>query len=97
MQLGRFKQNALAQHALANTTELADAKSEDFGSVFYVGCHQPDPLRSRLAKRRFEMACEYRANRTKPAMQDGQGLRRIKRRTGVDDIGAFLCAQVEPT
>jgi putative intracellular protease/amidase len=39
--MARFKQDALAQHALANTTKLADAKSEDFDTVFYVGGHGP--------------------------------------------------------
>src|SRR5215475_12891875 len=37
----RFKQNTPAQHALAHTIKLAEAKSEDFDSVFYVGGHGP--------------------------------------------------------
>ena len=37
----RFKQDPAAQHALAHTTRLADVKSEDFDTVFYVGGHGP--------------------------------------------------------
>jgi putative intracellular protease/amidase len=39
--MARFKQDEVAQHALANTTELANAKSDDFDTVFYVGGHGP--------------------------------------------------------
>lgn len=37
----RFKQDAAAQKALANTSKLADMKAEDFDTVFYVGGHGP--------------------------------------------------------
>jgi putative intracellular protease/amidase len=37
----RFKQDAASQKVLANTIKLADAKSEDFDTVFYVGGHGP--------------------------------------------------------
>jgi putative intracellular protease/amidase len=37
----RFKQDTIAQKALATTTRLADAKSEDYDTVFYVGGHGP--------------------------------------------------------
>jgi putative intracellular protease/amidase len=37
----RFKQDHKAQSALAHTLELADMKSEDFDTVFYVGGHGP--------------------------------------------------------
>ena len=37
----RFKQDAIAQKALATTTRLADAKAEDYDTVFYVGGHGP--------------------------------------------------------
>jgi putative intracellular protease/amidase len=37
----RFKQDRAAQEALAHTTKLADAKAEDFDTVFYVGGHGP--------------------------------------------------------
>ena len=39
--MGRFKQDAAAQKALANTVKLADVKAEDFDTVFYVGGHGP--------------------------------------------------------
>ena len=37
----RFKQDAAAQKALANTVKLADMKAEDFDTVFYPGGHGP--------------------------------------------------------
>jgi putative intracellular protease/amidase/catechol 2,3-dioxygenase-like lactoylglutathione lyase family enzyme len=37
----RFKKDAAAQKALANTVKLADQKSEDFDTVFYPGGHGP--------------------------------------------------------
>jgi putative intracellular protease/amidase len=39
--MNRFKTNAMAQQALANTVKLADVKAEDFDSVFYPGGHGP--------------------------------------------------------
>jgi putative intracellular protease/amidase len=37
----RFKKDAAAQKALSQTAKLADMKSEDFDTVFYVGGHGP--------------------------------------------------------
>ncbi len=37
----RFKKDAAAQKALANTLKLADVKAEDFDTVFYSGGHGP--------------------------------------------------------
>jgi putative intracellular protease/amidase/catechol 2,3-dioxygenase-like lactoylglutathione lyase family enzyme len=37
----RFKKDAPAQKALADTTKLADMKAEDFDTVFYPGGHGP--------------------------------------------------------
>ena len=37
----RFKGDAAAQAALANTVKLADVKAEDFDAVFYPGGHGP--------------------------------------------------------
>ncbi len=37
----RFKKDAAAQKALANTVKLADVKSDDFDTVFYPGGHGP--------------------------------------------------------
>jgi putative intracellular protease/amidase len=37
----RFKQDKTAQNDLAHTVKLADMKSEDFDTIFYVGGHGP--------------------------------------------------------
>ena len=37
----RFKQDAAAKKALANTVKLADVKAEDYTTVFYPGGHGP--------------------------------------------------------
>jgi putative intracellular protease/amidase len=37
----RFKKDPTAQKALSETVKLADVKSEDYDSVFYVGGHGP--------------------------------------------------------
>ncbi|HTX15401.1 MAG TPA: type 1 glutamine amidotransferase domain-containing protein [Candidatus Baltobacteraceae bacterium] len=39
--MARFKKDPAAQQALAHTSKLADMKSEDFDTVFYVGGHGP--------------------------------------------------------
>ena len=39
--MARFKKDAAAQKALANTVQLADMKAEDFDTVFYPGGHGP--------------------------------------------------------
>jgi len=39
--MARFKKDAAAQKQLSQTQKLADMKSEDFDSVFYVGGHGP--------------------------------------------------------
>jgi putative intracellular protease/amidase len=39
--MARFKQDAAAQKALSATAKLADMKSQDFDTVFYVGGHGP--------------------------------------------------------
>lgn len=39
--MARFKKDETAQKALAKTIKLADVKSEDFDTVFYVGGHGP--------------------------------------------------------
>jgi len=39
--MARFKKDAAAQKALANTAKLADMKAEDFDTVFYPGGHGP--------------------------------------------------------
>jgi putative intracellular protease/amidase len=39
--MARFKKDAAALKALANTVKLADMKAEDFDTVFYPGGHGP--------------------------------------------------------
>jgi putative intracellular protease/amidase len=39
--MSRFKQDATAQKALSQTVKLADVKSDDYDTVFYVGGHGP--------------------------------------------------------
>ncbi len=39
--MARFKKDAAAQKALANTVKLADVKAEEFDTVFYPGGHGP--------------------------------------------------------
>ena len=39
--MARFKKDAAAQKALANTVKLAEVKAEDFDTVFYPGGHGP--------------------------------------------------------
>jgi putative intracellular protease/amidase len=39
--MARFKQDHAAQTALSHTVKLADMKSEDFDTIFYVGGHGP--------------------------------------------------------
>jgi len=39
--MARFKQDAVAQKALANTVKLADVNAADYDTVFYVGGHGP--------------------------------------------------------
>jgi putative intracellular protease/amidase len=39
--MARFKRDATAQKDFANTRKLADMRSEDFDTIFYVGGHGP--------------------------------------------------------
>src|SRR5271170_5077220 len=39
--MARFKKDAAAQKALANTVKLADVKAEEFDTIFYPGGHGP--------------------------------------------------------
>jgi putative intracellular protease/amidase/catechol 2,3-dioxygenase-like lactoylglutathione lyase family enzyme len=39
--MARFKKDAAAQKALANTVKLADVKAQDYDTVFYPGGHGP--------------------------------------------------------
>jgi putative intracellular protease/amidase len=39
--MARFKEDAVAKQALANTRKLGDMKAEDYDTIFYVGGHGP--------------------------------------------------------
>jgi putative intracellular protease/amidase len=39
--MARFKQDAAALKAFANTVKLADVKAEDYDTLFYTGGHGP--------------------------------------------------------
>ncbi len=39
--MARFKKDGAAQQVLAHTSKLADIRSEDFDTIFYVGGHGP--------------------------------------------------------
>lgn len=39
--MARFRKDAAAQKALANTAKLADVKAEDYDTIFYPGGHGP--------------------------------------------------------
>src|ERR1700729_2316513 len=39
--MSRFKQDQAAQKALSQTVKLADVRSEDYDTIFYVGGHGP--------------------------------------------------------
>jgi putative intracellular protease/amidase len=39
--MSRFKQDKVAQQALARTVKLVDMRAEDFDTIFYVGGHGP--------------------------------------------------------
>ena len=42
--MARFKKDTAAQKALSQTAKLADMKSQDFDTIFYVGGHGPGNL-----------------------------------------------------
>lgn len=48
--------------------------------LIYDAAADSDPLRARLKKRRIELICPHRCNRSKPPTQDGRKLRRYRRR-----------------
>jgi transposase len=58
--------------------------------LLYDKAADSDPLRARLAKREIELVCEHRVNRSKPALQDGRKLRRIKRRWKIERSISWL-------
>jgi transposase len=52
--------------------------------------YDSDPLDSALAKTGVELIAPHRANRKKPATQDGRPLRRSRRRWRIERLGAWL-------
>lgn len=58
--------------------------------LLYDRAADSDPLRERLAKRRIELICPHRSNRTKAKTQDGRKLRRYKRRYKVERSISWL-------
>ncbi|HEU4595425.1 MAG TPA: IS5 family transposase, partial [Pyrinomonadaceae bacterium] len=52
--------------------------------------YDSDPLDAELAERGVELIAPHRANRKKPATQDGRKLRRYKRRWKVERLNAWL-------
>jgi len=52
--------------------------------------YDSDPLDEELAERGIELIAPHRANRKKPATQDGRKLRRYKRRWKVERLFAWL-------
>lgn len=58
--------------------------------LMYDKAADSDPLRLRLSRRKIELVCRHRANRSKPALQDGRKLRRIKRRWKIERAIAWL-------
>ena len=52
--------------------------------------YDSDPLDARLAQRGIELIAPHRANRRRPATQDGRPLRRYRRRWRVERLYAWL-------
>lgn len=52
--------------------------------------YDSDPLDAELAERGIELIAPHRANRAKPATQDGRKLRRYRRRWKVERLWAWL-------
>ena len=52
--------------------------------------YDSDPLRKRLRLRGIELICPHKRNRVRPATQDGQALRRYRRRWIVERTNAWL-------
>jgi transposase len=58
--------------------------------LIYDRAADSDPLRERLARRRIELVCPHRINRSKPPTQDGRKLRRYKRRWKIERSISWL-------
>jgi transposase len=73
-------------HEITLIDSLLDARviSRRPKRLLYDQAADSDPLRQRLARRKIELVCRHRSNRSKPATQDGRKLRRIKRRWKIE-------------
>jgi transposase len=58
--------------------------------LLYDRAADSDPLRARLKRRRIELICPHRKNRTKPPTQDGRSLRRYRQRYKVERTISWL-------
>src|SRR5690606_25636635 len=58
--------------------------------LIYDKAADSDPLRMRLKKRGIDLICPHKANRIKPATQDGRKLRRYKRRWKIERSIAWV-------
>mgnify|MGYP006276918967 FL=1 len=52
--------------------------------------YDSDKLRDALAERGIELICPHRANRSKPARQDGRPLRRYRKRWKIERVFSWL-------
>ena len=71
------------------TTLIARLSSKPF-RLIGDKAYDSDPLDAELAERGIELIAPHRANRKKPATQDGRKLRRYKRRWKVERLWAWL-------
>jgi transposase len=58
--------------------------------LVYDKAADSDPLRERLRSHRIELICPHRANRRRPAIQDGRKLRRYRKRWKVERSISWL-------
>lgn len=82
-----------ANHNEVNTVEtLVDERTsrKKPRRLLYDKAADADWLRDSLAVRGIELICPHRANRKKPARQDGRALRRYKRRYRIERSISWL-------
>lgn len=58
--------------------------------LIYDRAADSDPRRKRQKKRRIDLICPHRSNRSKPPTQDGRKLRRYRRRSKVERTFVWL-------
>jgi transposase len=77
----------LIESTLAQTAIKSMGRIE---RLIYDRAADSDPLRSRLAENGIELICPHRKNRKKARTQDGQKLRRYKRRWKIERSIAWI-------